>query len=233
MKNMFGDIKKSIKEDARKTYQHHNKCTIFDREVVENTKDLRKQKLKAEETLFSPKFEEVSSHARKFKEVWNPNADKEDLKAKNINSTFGNYSKQFANKGEGVENPHQLDPRKRKLAELNPKLREDDIQKVSESKGTETFYAGKSMITDNGPATTHRDAKVKSLQSNIFNDLDKNEDPYPNQRRGSLPPPSKGNQENSQKLGLGKYPKVERVNDNYGHIMKTAEPNCDQLENVE
>ena len=89
------------------------------------------------------------------------------------------------------------------------------------------------MITDKGPATTHKDAKVKSLQSNIFNDLDKNEDPYPNQRRGSLPPPSKGNEENSQKLGLGKYPKVERVNDNYGHIMKTAEPNCDQLENVE
>lgn len=233
MKNMFGEIKKSFNEDARKTYQHHNKSTIFDREVVENTKDLRIQKLKAEETKFSPKFEEVSSHARKFKEVWNPQADKEELKAKNINSIYGHYTKQIVNKGEGVENPHQLDPWKRKLAELNPKLREEDIKKVSDSKGTEAFYVGKSVITDNGPATTHKDAKVKSLQSNIFNDLDKNEDPYPKQRRGSLPPPSRGNEENKQNFGIGKYPKVERVNDNYEHILKTAEPNYDQLETVE
>jgi len=230
---MFGDIKKSFNEDARKNYQQRMKSIIFDREVVENTKDLRKQKLKAEESKFSPKFEEVSSHARKFKEVWNPQADKEELKEKNINSVYGHYNKQIVNRGEGVENPHQLDPRKRKLAELNPKLREEDIQKVSESKGTEAFYAGKSVIIDNGPATTHKDAKVKSLQSNIFNDLDKNEDPYPNQRRGSLPPPRKLDQENSQKFGIGKYPKVERINDNYGHILKTAEPNYDQLQTVE
>jgi hypothetical protein len=233
MKNMFGEVKKSFWEDARKTYQHHNKSTIFESKVEENTSDLRKEKSKAEENKFTPKFEEVSSHARKYKEVWNPSADTEQLKAKQTNSIYGHFTKEVVSKGEGVENPHQLDPWKRKLAELNPKFKEEDIKQVAELKGTEGFYAGRSLISENGPATTHKDAKVKELQSNIFNDLDKNEDPYPHQRKGSLVTPKRGNEENSHKYSVGKFPKVERVNNNYHHILKTAEPQYDQLETVE
>lgn len=172
MKNMFGEVKKSFNNDARKTYQNYNRSLIFDSKVEENTSDLRKMKLNSGDNRFEPKFEDIAPSSRKLKEVWNPDADINQLKQNRTSSTFGHYKKDVIKEEKGVKNAADLDPWKRKLAELNPKLGVDDIKViVAESKGTEGFYARSSLLTSEGPVSSHKDAMVKGLQSNIFNDL--------------------------------------------------------------
>jgi hypothetical protein len=171
MKNMFGEVKKSFNENSRATYQNYNRSLIFDSKPEENTSAIRQLKINAEDNRFEPKFVEISSTSRKFKEVWDPKADINKLKQNRTSSTFGHYRKDVIVDEKGVENPAQLDPWKRKLAELNPKLREDHIKEVANLEGTDGFYARRSLITGDGTVTSHKDAKVKELQSNIFNDL--------------------------------------------------------------
>jgi hypothetical protein len=170
MKTMFGEVKKSFNEDSRKTYQNYNRSLIFDSKVEENTSAIRKTQL-ASDNRYEPKFVEIGPTSRKFKEVWNPNADVNQLKQNRTSSTYGHYKKDVIVEEKGVEQPAKLDPWKRKLAELNPKLAEDDIRGVADATGTDGFYARRSLLTGDGPVTSHKDAKVKELQSNIFNDL--------------------------------------------------------------
>ncbi len=166
---MFGEIKKSFGDDSRINYQAYNKSTIFENTVKET--GTRKLKHQSDDNRFEPKFQDLSSQSRKFKEVWNPNADIDQLKGIRTNSTFGHFRKEHVKRDEGVEEPKNLDHTwKKKLAELNPKLNEQDIKQIADNKGTDGFYARRSLIAEES-ITTHKDAKVKELQSNIFNDL--------------------------------------------------------------
>jgi len=234
---MFGEVKKSFNENSRMTYQNYNRSLIFDNKAEENTSTTRKLRMNAVDNRFEPKFVEISCNSRKHKEVWDPKADINQLKQNTTNSTFGHYRKEVIVDEKGVENPAQLDPWRRKLAELNPKLREDHINEVADLQGTDGFYARRSLITGDGTVASHKDAKVKELQSNIFNDLDKNEDPYPHQRKSGSVVVDKRSQKRAEEesklqYNIGSKPRVERVHHNLKHLVNKAEPHADQLESV-
>jgi hypothetical protein len=170
MKSFQVEGKNKSEFEARSKYMAANKSTIFDSKPQENTRDLYvKMKREKYGNNFEPKFKEITTSTRRS--LHNGGEVVEEVKSKRTSSTFGYFKKEMAVKDEGVEKPSQLgDPWKRKLADLNPKLAEEDIHKVANLEGTNTFYARRSLM-NSGVANSHKDAKVKELQSNIFNDI--------------------------------------------------------------
>jgi len=154
--------------DSRTKYNAANQSSIFSTPAQENTKDLY-EKMRREKygVTFEPKFKETVTSTRRS---LHNGVEVEETKSKRTSSTLG-FRKVPTIKIENLDNrPSIGNAWERKLLDLNPKLDEEDIKKVSNLQDTKGFYAKRSLMSSD-VVSSHKDAKVKELQSNIFNDI--------------------------------------------------------------
>jgi hypothetical protein len=150
-------------DNHRKNYANYNNTDIFFAKGKED--NTVKRSLKRDKTVpdFKPKFSDNTAFSRRVKEFYKKDvADVDDR-----TSSHGYLETEFKKNNTSNNNGLALTPKEKKLLQLNPKLKLDDIRKTGDKP---KFYTNNSISSKYDTAKSSKEIRTQHLNSNIFND---------------------------------------------------------------